>query len=87
MVVYLLAMRLPKRAFVGTGAWYYFLLNLVKVPFSVNLGLITGATLFLNALALPAIALGRGCWEWWPWNAFPNAASPAPCRRWRRSPP
>ena len=58
MVVYLLAMRLPKRAFVGTGAWYYFLLNLVKVPFSVNLGLITGATLLLNALALPAIALG-----------------------------
>ena len=58
MIVYLLAMRLPKHAFVGTGAWYYFLLNLVKVPFSVNLGLITGATLLLNALALPAIALG-----------------------------
>ena len=48
MIVYLLAMRLPKREFVGTGAWYYFLLNLVKVPFSVNLGLITGATLLLN---------------------------------------
>ncbi len=58
MIVYLLAMRLPKREFVGTGAWYYFLLNLVKVPFSVNLGLITGATLLLNVLALPAIATG-----------------------------
>ena len=58
MTTYLLAMRLPKRAFVGTGAWYYFLINLVKVPFSVNLGLISGATLLLNTAALPLIAAG-----------------------------
>ena len=58
MTIYLLAMRLPKREFVGTGAWYYFLINLVKVPFSVNLGLISGATLLLNATAVPAIAAG-----------------------------
>ncbi|MCY4483765.1 MAG: sulfite exporter TauE/SafE family protein [Spirochaetaceae bacterium] len=58
MVIYLLAMRLPKREFVGTGAWYYLTMNLLKVPFSASLGLITGPTLLLNATALPAIAAG-----------------------------
>ena len=58
MVVYLTAMRLPKTAFVGTGAWYFFLLNWFKVPFSVRLGLITRESLALNALMLPLIVLG-----------------------------
>ena len=58
MTLYLLAMRLPKREFVGTGAWYYLLVNAVKMPFSANLGLITGATVLLNVMVLPAIALG-----------------------------
>ncbi len=58
MVVYLAAMRLPKTAFVGTGAWYFFLLNWFKVPFSAHLGLITRESLTLNALMLPLIALG-----------------------------
>ena len=40
MVIYLLAMRLPKYIFMGTAAWYFFILNLFKVPFSYNLGLI-----------------------------------------------
>ena len=63
MVIYLLAMRLPKSEFVGTGAWYFFLLNLFKVPFSVHLGLITPNSLLFNAaLAVPIFAgaaLGR----------------------------
>ena len=36
MVVYLLAMRLPKLAFVGTSAWFFFAVNWLKVPFSAN---------------------------------------------------
>jgi len=36
MIVYFLAMRLPKESFVGTGAWYFFLLNLFKLPFSAH---------------------------------------------------
>ena len=59
MIVYLLAMRLPKEAFVGTVAWYFLLINLFKVPFSAHLGLITPESLGFNLLLLPAILLGN----------------------------
>jgi uncharacterized membrane protein YfcA len=58
MVVYLLAMRLPKEEFVGTAAWYFLLVNVLKVPFSAHLGLITAETVKLNLLLVPAILLG-----------------------------
>jgi len=57
-VVYLLAMGLPKYELIGTGAWFFFALNLLKVPFQANLGNITGSTLALNGLLLPAILAG-----------------------------
>src|SRR3984957_10402674 len=41
MAIYLIAMRLPKMQFVGTAAVFFMVLNLFKVPFMVNLGLIT----------------------------------------------
>jgi hypothetical protein len=57
MMLYLLAMRLPKIVFVGTAAWYFFLLNLFKVPFSASLGLINPSTLGVSlALGLFAMA-------------------------------
>jgi uncharacterized membrane protein YfcA len=58
MIIYLLAMRLPKQQFIGTGAWYFFLLNWFKVPFSVNLGLINSKSLLLNLKVAPAIIIG-----------------------------
>lgn len=58
MAVYLLSKGLPKREFVGTGAWFYLTVNLIKVPFNVQLGLITWETLQFNALLVPAIVLG-----------------------------
>ena len=58
MVIYLLAMGLPKKAFVGTAAWYYLLLNLVKIPFSVSLGLITFSSFTLNLMYIPVIVAG-----------------------------
>jgi uncharacterized membrane protein YfcA len=58
MVVYLLAMRLPKLAFVGTSAWFFFAVNWLKVPFSVQLDLTTGASVKLGLLMLPLIVLG-----------------------------
>lgn len=60
MVIYLSAMQLPKRKFIGTAAWYFFVLNWVKVPFSAHLGLITRESLTLDAIALPFIAIGAG---------------------------
>jgi len=58
MVIYLLAMRLPKIEFIGTSAWFFFAVNWLKVPFSANLNLITGPSLKLDLMMLPLIALG-----------------------------
>lgn len=58
MGLYLLAVALPKDAFVGTAAWFFLLINLIKVPFSLQLGLIQPTTLALNAVLIPAIAAG-----------------------------
>ena len=58
MALYLLAMRLPKMEFVGTGAVFFLLLNLFKVPFMVNLGLITTDSIGVNLALAPAVWLG-----------------------------
>jgi len=58
MAVYLLFMRLDKKEFMGTAAWYFFCMNVFKVPFSANLGLITPASLKLNILLFPAVLVG-----------------------------
>lgn len=56
MGLYLLAIGLPKLAFIGTGAWFFMLVNASKVPFSMKLGLITPDSLLMDALlAVPMI--------------------------------
>jgi uncharacterized membrane protein YfcA len=59
-VMYLLAMRLPKLEFVGTSAWFFFVINWLKVPLSIKLGLMTVASVKLNLMMLPLIAVGAG---------------------------
>jgi uncharacterized membrane protein YfcA len=58
MIIYLLAMQLPKIEFVGTSAWFFFVINWLKVPFSAKLKLMTLATVKLNLIMLPFIAIG-----------------------------
>ncbi len=58
MVIYLLAMRLDKTAFIGTAAWYFFLMNWFKVPFYLDLDLITRASLKIDFMMFPLIAAG-----------------------------
>ena len=58
MIIYLLAMRLPKVEFVGTSAWFFFVVNWLKVPFSANLDLMTAESVKLNLTMLPFIAAG-----------------------------
>jgi hypothetical protein len=56
MILYLLAVGLPKLAFIGTGAWFYMCVNAFKVPFSLKLGLINRESLLVDAiLVLPMI--------------------------------
>jgi hypothetical protein len=58
MIIYLLAMQLPKVRFVGTSAWFFFIVNWIKVPFSASLNMMTLETLKLNLVLLPAIMFG-----------------------------
>ena len=56
--LFLIAIGLPKKEFVGTAAWFFLLLNLIKIPFSWNLGLVQKDTLLLNVILLPLIWVG-----------------------------
>jgi uncharacterized protein len=58
MSLYLLTTGLTMLGFLGTGAMFFFLVNAAKVPFSAGLGLISWASLRLDALLVPAVLLG-----------------------------
>jgi uncharacterized membrane protein YfcA len=58
MVIYMLAMRLPKLDWVGTGAVFFLILNFFKVPFMVHLGLINSASFALNLWLAPLVIAG-----------------------------
>ncbi len=64
MALYLVAMRLPKMQFVGTTAVFFMVLNLFKVPFMVNLGLITAQSFEFNMMLAPAVLLGAFAGRW-----------------------
>jgi uncharacterized membrane protein YfcA len=64
MAIYLLAMRLPKLEYVGTAAIFFCLLNLFKLPFMVNLGLITSASVEFNLLLAPLVLAGALLGRW-----------------------
>jgi uncharacterized membrane protein YfcA len=58
MSLYLLSQRLPKEEFIATGAWFFFLINLTKVPLYAHLGMIGKTSLAFDACLLPAVAAG-----------------------------
>ena len=57
--VYLLARRFEKQSFLGTSAWFFMIINLIKLPLQIFFwGNITLQTTVLSALMIPAILLG-----------------------------
>lgn len=64
IALYLVAVSMPKLELVGTTAWFFLMLNVFKVPFSVQLGLIGLNTLTLNAVMTPMIVLGLLAGRW-----------------------
>jgi uncharacterized protein len=64
MAIYLVAMRLPKMEYVGTAAVFFMLLNLFKVPFMVDLGLITTYSFGFNLMLAPAVVIGSVAGRW-----------------------
>ncbi len=74
MNLYLLSMDLPKDQFMGTGAWFFFLVNLLKLPIYVWRGMITARSLQIDLCLLPGILLGaligKRLYERLPQRAF-----------------
>lgn len=59
MSLYLLSMRLPKNAYIGTSAWFFLILNLIKVPLQIIFWHnISWQSFAVDLCVLPAIALG-----------------------------
>ena len=59
MAIYLLSIRMPKLAFVGTNAWFFLCVNFLKLPLQVfawhNINL---TTLAIDACAIPFVLAG-----------------------------
>jgi len=64
MSLYLIAMRVPMLAFMGTSAWFFAFLNLAKVPVVLALGLVSHQSFLVGAWYLPALFLGAGLGVW-----------------------
>jgi uncharacterized protein len=64
VTLYCIAVGLPKFEVVGTLAWFFFIINVFKLPFSAALGLIRTDTLLLNAVLVPPVILGVTGGRW-----------------------
>lgn len=59
MSVFLLSMRLPKTIFVGTGAWFYLIVNYLKLPIQHFVWHnFSRDSLILNLMMVPLILIG-----------------------------
>jgi len=58
MTLYLVMAGLPKLQMLGTGAWFFLVVNLMKVPFSASLKLIDPPSLLLDLALTPAMLVG-----------------------------
>jgi hypothetical protein len=59
MSIYFLSMMLPKNSFIGTGAWFFLIINLFKIPFHIfSWGTIDMNTFTLDLAMLPVIMVG-----------------------------
>lgn len=58
MSMYFLAAKFPVKAFLGTSAWFFAIVNIAKLPFSIGLGIITPSSLMLDLVLVPAVIVG-----------------------------
>lgn len=58
MSMYFLATRTPVQVFLGTAAWFFAIINVIKVPFLAGLGLFEGEVLLLDAVLAPLVMIG-----------------------------
>lgn len=58
MNLYLLAARYDKWRFLGTTAWFFFAVNLTKLPISIGLGIIRPEIVGLALVVVPVVLVG-----------------------------
>lgn len=58
MSMYFLVSRLQVMTFLGTAAWLFMVVNLMKLPFSIGIGIVTLDTLPLVAVLIPMVVIG-----------------------------
>ena len=65
MSIYFLAMGLEKNRFIGTGAWFFLLVNLFKLPFHIFIWeTIDTKTFLLDLTLIPTIVIGAFMGVW-----------------------
>ena len=64
MNLYLLSKRLPKEEFVATGAWFFFMINLAKIPLYAWHGLFSRPSLIFDAFMFPPVLAGALAGRW-----------------------
>jgi uncharacterized membrane protein YfcA len=71
MGVYLTSLKLPKEQFMGTTAWYFFIVNVVKLPILIGLSIanpsnpiMSGASLAFDVMMVPVILFGVFLGKW-----------------------
>ena len=64
MSMYLLSAGFRKLGFLGTSAFFFLIVNVSKVPFSVGLGLIDGRSLLLDAALAAFVVPGALFGKW-----------------------
>lgn len=64
MSMYFLAVRFEAAALLGTAAWFFAVMNAVKLPFLVGMGLVSTQTLALDIWLLPAVLAGGLLGRW-----------------------
>ncbi|WP_210588619.1 sulfite exporter TauE/SafE family protein [Streptomyces sp. GESEQ-35] len=64
MSMYLLSAGFRKLGFLGTSAFFFLIVNVSKVPFSVGLGLIDGNSLLLDAALVAFVVPGAILGKW-----------------------
>jgi len=62
--VFLLPMRLHRFLMVGTSAWYFLSINLMKLPFFFDLGMFNHRTMVMSMLLTPMIPIGVFFGKW-----------------------
>ena len=57
--IYFLAMRIPKNEFIGTAAWLFFIINIVKLPFHIFVWhTIDYSSIHRNLYLFPMVIIG-----------------------------